>query len=163
MSYFNQHLRGHNLKEAVEAAQETFDRLGLEFDSVICRGNSGLLFASAFGMMAEKNILINRKRTDNSHSDNLIEGERDGVSRILIVDDFISSGDTVREIFSAVRQKFDMDKVEIVGVYLYSRNFGDRHYVANLEDREAPVRHKVPVITEGSEKLIPIEGCSSLC
>lgn len=163
MSYFNQHLRGHNLKEAVSAAQETFERIGLEFDSVICRGNSGLLFASAFGMMAEKNILINRKRTDNSHSDNVIEGETSGVRRVLIVDDFISSGETVREIFSAMKRILDMDKVEVVGVYLYSRNFGNRHYVANIEDLMAVERYKVPVITEGTQDLNLPENPSSLC
>lgn len=152
MTYFNQHLDGKNLKEAVEAARERLAKV--EFDTIACRGNSGLLFASALGMVMEKKILIVRKATDNSHSQNSVEGERMGTTKILIVDDFISTGETMKEIHAKVSDAIS-DTVEFVGIYLYGRTwaldrkFSFTEYWASIQD----VTKLVKVMTAGSKSV----------
>lgn len=140
MSYFNQYLEGKTLKQTVKAAAERLKKVN--FDTIVCRGNSGLLFASALGVEMEKNILIVRKKTDNSHSVNIVEGEKSSVRKVLIVDDFISTGETVREIHKQVKLALP-NGVKFSAIYLYSRD-GAKERKFDMVKREYDGDKKIP-------------------
>jgi adenine/guanine phosphoribosyltransferase-like PRPP-binding protein len=68
----------------------------LEFDAIACRGLSCLLIAPIVAMRLNKTLIIIRKG-EKTHSTRVLEGDH-GAKQYLILDDFIDSGDTVREI-----------------------------------------------------------------
>lgn len=153
MTYFDSHLTGRTLRDAAEAAAK---RLATEeFDAIMCRGNSGLLFASALGMVMDKYILIVRKTTDNAHSSKKIEGNTWNTRKILIVDDFISSGATMHEIYKEFLANDDLQRngAEIVGIYVYERDWmTDRKFDFKKDgDYYADTLQTVRVMTKSSE------------
>ena len=92
------------------------------FDSIVCRGKSGMLAAGYLSVVLEKDIVLIRKSTRNTHTSDLVE-YRNMPKRYIIVDDFISSGATMQNIL----QKMDMffPKAELVAIVLYD---GDEEY-----------------------------------
>lgn len=63
--------------------------------AVIVRGNSGVSCAFAALMIADFNLCLLRKRCDNSHGSPLEGPDGFSFEKYIILDDFISSGDTV--------------------------------------------------------------------
>jgi len=77
--------------------------MGLRFDAIACRGVSGLLIAPGVALRLNKTLLKVRKKKEEAHSSFLVEGDR-GAKRYIILDDFIESGDTVKEIAKAIHK-----------------------------------------------------------
>ena len=76
--------------------------MGLRFDAIACRGVSGLLIAPIVAMRLNKTLLIVRKK-EETHSHFEVEGNH-GAKHYIILDDFIESGDTVKEIAKAIHK-----------------------------------------------------------
>lgn len=67
-------------------------------DAVVVTGKSGMSVAFAAMMFADLPLVVVRKRGENSHG-SMVEGvEGLVVRKYIILDDFVSSGDTVRTI-----------------------------------------------------------------
>lgn len=116
MSYLARYLSGEKLKERVELIEEIFPYKDLDFDTIAVRGNSGLLLGSILAYKWNKDIIIIRKTEEASHGTG-VEGW--GINQnILIVDDFIESGNTVRTVCDKVLNH--CDSPTIVGIILYS-------------------------------------------
>ena len=96
---------------------------GVEFDTIVCTGISGIIFAVPLAQRLNKKIAIVRKDRDGTHSNNEIESNcfKGEFGRCLIVDDLVSSGATVKRIKRIVRK--NSPKVKFVGVYLYNDNY----------------------------------------
>lgn len=75
------------------------DRLTCEdFDAIAFRGMSGALIAPTVALLMDKNLLMVRKPEDsNNHSGRDVEGDT-AARRYVIIDDLVSSGNTVRTI-----------------------------------------------------------------
>ena len=73
---------------------------GLEYDTIACRGVSGLLVAPILARLAKKHLVVSRKDNDDSHHGAKLDG-RIG-DKILIIDDFMSSGETVGATIRAI-------------------------------------------------------------
>lgn len=91
-----------------------------EFESIAFRGMSGALLAVPLIHSLRKTMLMCRKPEDTTHSydgktqrTGRVEGDR-AVKRYVIVDDFVASGTTVREIVAAV--KLFAPEAECIGV-----------------------------------------------
>jgi orotate phosphoribosyltransferase-like protein len=72
-----------------------------QFDSIAFRGISGALTAPILAYMLRKNVLVIRKSPEEegySHSGHEVEGDMHA-QRYVIVDDFVSTGKTITEIF----------------------------------------------------------------
>ena len=69
---------------------------GDDFDAIAVRGLSGTLIAPVLALKLKKTLLVVRKGED-CHSSQTVEGDY-GARSYVIVDDFVSSGRTVRAI-----------------------------------------------------------------
>jgi adenine/guanine phosphoribosyltransferase-like PRPP-binding protein len=72
----------------------------LDFDTIAFRGLSGALLAPVIAMKMGKELIAVRKG-EKCHSYRMLEGNT-AVERYVIVDDFVSCGDTVRAILDEV-------------------------------------------------------------
>lgn len=124
------------LKGQVSAAEMLL--ADVEFDTIVCTGVSGIVFATPLAMSLEKRLLIVRKDNESSHGEYRAEGSLG--RRWLFVDDFVSSGDTFRRVVSSVesiceglwypkswgegrRARIEWD-THCIGMYLYQRDGG---------------------------------------
>lgn len=89
-----------------------------EYDALAFRGMSGCLYAAPLAYKLGKPTIMVRKIDQLSHAGSLTEGPRNA-KRYIIVDDFISSGDTMAAIIEAV-QKF-APEAECLGILLANR------------------------------------------
>jgi orotate phosphoribosyltransferase len=74
-----------------------------EYDAIAVRGISGLMLGPTLSVLCDKSLIVVRKHDEDRHSTNVCEGDR-GAKRYIIVDDFISDGDTVRAIYKDIKE-----------------------------------------------------------
>lgn len=86
----------------VDNLVELIKSTNVQFDTIVFRGNSGTLIAPVIASRLGKEILMVRKPNDKSHSFSLLEGNCD-IKKYIIIDDFMDTGETIREILSAVK------------------------------------------------------------
>jgi len=116
MSYLDDFLKGKQISKAVATAEKRLQ--GIQFDAIAVRGNSGLLIGAPLAAHLNKNIMIVRKKGERSHSMRDVEGWQHARQRVLLVDDFIETGSTLKYMYRKI-----MDycvEPEVVGVYLYN-------------------------------------------
>jgi orotate phosphoribosyltransferase len=106
------------VKDATNAIRD------LHFDAIAFSGMSGALVAPSVAMALRKPMILARKPTDDSHAGKgVVEGALDAETYIII-DDFMSSGDTIRRIHTSVvktaaEHPYRPHKIICVGIYLY--------------------------------------------
>lgn len=77
-----------------------------DFDAIAFRGLSGALVAPIVAREMKKTLLcVRREIGETGHSVHGVEGDL-AARRYVILDDFVSSGTTVRKIIQAVRKEF---------------------------------------------------------
>ena len=74
-----------------------------EFDAIAFRGLSGALSAIPMAHALDKTLIAVRKKGEDNHSDNGVEGDR-GARRYIIIDDTIFTGATVLAITRAIKK-----------------------------------------------------------
>lgn len=87
----------------------------IKFDAIAYTGASGSLIAPALAFRMNRGLILVRKEK-NTHSGSKVEGHID-VERYIIVDDFVTSGKTVKRIAREV--KAHCYQAKLVGVYEY--------------------------------------------
>lgn len=92
-----------------------------EFSAVAFRGMSGAVVAPGVAQRLNKDLIVVRKPHEINHSNMGVEGVE--CKAYVIIDDFIDSGTTIKEIRRAVRQEEIFGK--LVGIGLYKRNYPD--------------------------------------
>lgn len=117
-NYLRNSLDKDLLKKNLAWAITTMKKSKLDFDSIAVTGVSGLTFGSILAHRLNKNLIVVRKQTELTHSWCDIEGEKTG-KKYIIVDDQISSGDTVKSIITRLRDHLSFEKMNCVGLYLY--------------------------------------------
>jgi hypothetical protein len=93
------------------------------FEAIAFTGISGAAFAFPLSLQLNKPLICVRKRKDNTHYGDIVEGCTNATSYI-IVDDFIASGKTISRIMTQInrhRNDFGIkfQKPKLVGIYLY--------------------------------------------
>ena len=114
VSVLDPHARRVLVKDVIEALRP------IEFDAIAFRGLSGALVAPIVAYELDKTLLAVRKGESN-HSGHLVEGDYNA-RRYVIIDDIISSGDTVSAIHAAVAALVPGAKCVGVIRYLNSLN-----------------------------------------
>lgn len=94
----------------------------LDYDGFIGTGTSGALIAPVLAYATKKRVLLVRKSDDkSSHSSYPIVGDIDTFSlprRLVFVDDFVSSGTTLRNVQEALLRSFiPIHGVQLVAAY----------------------------------------------
>lgn len=88
----------------------------IQFDAIAFRGLSGAMIAPIVALRLNKSLLAVRKDGEKTHSCYKVEGDY-GARRYIILDDFISGGNTARAILAEV--KAAVPDAEFVGFYAY--------------------------------------------
>lgn len=137
--YLEKVMDPQNLPKVVRRFACVVRKSKIEFEAIAFRGMSGALVAPMLAHHMKKGLLVVRKPSEQSHGAK-VEGMIDA-ERYIIVDDFISSGKTVKEIQETIHhyRKAINEPVsaKCVGIFLYGR--GPRH--------------------TGSRTNVPVFGC----
>jgi orotate phosphoribosyltransferase len=105
-------------REAVEKTRRRITRL--EFDAVAFTGLSGSVIAGAVVSAMDKYLYCVRKSAENRHSEYQVEGPSTGL-RYVVIDDFISTGETIKRIIELVGAHTDGQATCVGGVSLARR------------------------------------------
>ena len=89
-----------SLRETVQRLSLAVPKMmrDLEADAIVVTGKSGISLAFALKMLIDVPVVVVRKKGENSHGSSI---EGDGftdVQKYIVLDDFVSSGATVRQI-----------------------------------------------------------------
>jgi adenine/guanine phosphoribosyltransferase-like PRPP-binding protein len=102
------------LEEKLKDAEEYLLQHLPPFEVIACRGVSGLMFATLLAYRMKKGLAIVRKPSESTHSCMAVEGCIPTYNdKWLIVDDFISTGNTVTQILNM------MGRHNLIGAYFY--------------------------------------------
>lgn len=146
----------------------------IKFDTIAFRGMSGALIAPVIADRLGKDVVMIRK-DDGNHSGYRVEG-RICAKNYIIIDDLISTGETLRLIIRTLNEKRDstIDHIpNCVGIFLYSDSRGDdgldcdgkvypvRAFYHNKEMTEMYYRGKLrkikpPTIKKANENTTPV-------
>lgn len=110
-------LAPHRLKRSIQLLVAAINRSGLRVPIAV-RGVSGFVVAGAVSAELGLPLVIVRKGTDGCHSDYLVEGPRE-LTDYIIIDDFLSSGDTIQAIYRDVASTYRPARVSLRGVFMY--------------------------------------------
>lgn len=119
-SYLDLALAKKQRKALLRNCVKLLRKSAVEFDAIAFRGMSGALIAPPVADLLGKHLIMVRKPGDQRHSSRLVEGE-DAITRYIIIDDFIRTGDTVRQVVKAVWENHTKD-AECVGVLVYNED-----------------------------------------
>jgi len=95
------------IQDAKKFIQEKTKETGVVPTGLISTGISGNTFATVLAYELDLDVVIVRKAGESSHANKTVEGLSVGrgvVNRLIIVDDFICSGDTIKRIISTVNK-----------------------------------------------------------
>lgn len=133
--YTKHFVRPESLRATIESCVTYLEhnKLTHAFDTIAFRGMSGAIVAPSVAMRLSKEVIMVRKPGESAHSSYNVEGNREA-RRVLIVDDFVNSGNTVRIIAEAVKtfvsESSVLGSVRIIGCLEY-RNLDEYPYDAN--------------------------------
>lgn len=92
-----------------------------QFDAIAFRGLSGALIAPLVAVRMKKHFLAVRKPSEKNHSTMKVEGDFDA-QRYIILDDFIDSGETIKEIITEINiayEKKGYERPQVAGLVMY--------------------------------------------
>lgn len=118
--------REMNFTKAVNALKK------VKFDTIVCAGVSGMIFAPTLAYLLKKQLVIVRKSKAGHHSDRLIEANcsEETVGKCVFVDDLIDTGETWRRVVKKTNSYF-CNRSEFVGAYLY--DYGNLYFKKYLD------------------------------
>lgn len=137
-NYFSEACHPELLKKLVLKIHRKIKRLKIKYDSIACRGMSGLIVAAPLSCIENKPITIIRKELKSvggeaQHHDYIRPAGFIGRSYIII-DDFIGTGDTIRAIVRQINNAFPQPKVECKAIILYSQDEYAGNFYCNDEE-----------------------------
>jgi adenine/guanine phosphoribosyltransferase-like PRPP-binding protein len=112
-SYLDTFLHPQEGAKYIDKAIKILSKYDDQYDSIAFMGMSGALFGPELSRRLNKHLIMVRKSTNDTHSSSLVEGYYKG-KNYIIVDDFIASGKTVRNIRKRIK-KFN-PKAKCVGI-----------------------------------------------
>ena len=127
------------LRDRIKAALPSFERLRrkVKFDVIAFTGSSGACIAFTLAYETEIPLLYVRKPGEKSHGSRIESNAGKTVKKYLIVDDFIDSGDTIRNIVKRIDRACSMREVNApkpVGVFLFDTSVSIPRKVSLNED-----------------------------
>ncbi len=106
-----------NFVNTVSMAARQIKKSGIKFDAIAVTGYSAATIGSAVAFALGKKIIVVRKESENRHSQNKVEGERE--QTYIFVDDFVSSGATLDRVI----ENAGLINCHCVGMYSYNYNY----------------------------------------
>ena len=154
-SYIAPLLNGHNLSVIVECMAKKIEKSKLVFDYIACRGVSGLMVASPLAIRLNKGIIVIRKGESCHGCQMEASPHPQRKSNYIILDDFFSSGNTLKEIMKGIDKHWNRGnytRLSIAGVAFYvqtKKDLVEKSYTHNEPKlkRLSDIIGNVPVIT----------------
>ena len=87
------------------------------FDVIACTGMSGLSFGPVLAYSMRKRLLLVRKSIKGNHATDIVEGYLRKGDRVLLVDDFTSSGATRDRMCEKIAEV--SLSLKVIGIYYY--------------------------------------------
>lgn len=108
------------LKQTVKETITALRRLKrvLSFEQIVCTGISGQSIAWPVGYITGIPVAVVRRKGERGHHGYDVE-HFDSTKKYIILDDFISEGNTVRHMVKTINKRFQVDTKNCVGIYLY--------------------------------------------
>jgi adenine/guanine phosphoribosyltransferase-like PRPP-binding protein len=113
-SHMRPYLTAESLQESLELAERVLATCHQCFDTIAFRGMSGAFLGPPLAMRFHKGMVMIRKDSDDSHSSMVTEGFT-GCNHYVIVDDFVSTKNTINRIIDTIYNKIGPETV-CVGV-----------------------------------------------
>ena len=133
--YFKSMLEPVGRNHCIDAIYQRL--LDVDFDTIVCTGVSGVSAGSILAFLLDKRLLVIRKENDDSHHGNRPSGWLSpNTSKVVIVDDFVCSGRTMKRIDEKLENLYD-GAIYIVGVALYEA------FISSDEDKSHSVAREV--------------------
>lgn len=110
-----------------------------EFDAIAFRGLSGALVTIPLAHILKKDIIVVRKPKDDEphHSWRMVEGLEPSGKRIIIVDDFVSTGRTIKAILEEIKKiSSPGNPCKFVGILLYNQETYSEEFTVKDVDIE---------------------------
>lgn len=129
-SYLESVMTPESYQRTLNRAIDKIERSNIQFDTIAFRGVSGAAIGFPLAALLNKNVLVVRKYEDNSHSRRGVEGNLVDGAKVLIVDDFIFSGQTIETIQNSLSDEFSGWNFhhKLVGIFLYTDVYRDMNY-----------------------------------
>lgn len=134
----------------------------IQIDTLMGMGNSGVYPLSTFCSALNLNPAICRKKTENCHSGFMIESLTDDFTNWGIVDDFISTGQTISNIIERVyleceKNGYNYSPPKVVLTYTGERGFS----AVCLKDQNT-CKVKIPIISVSDADVINLANLPPL-
>lgn len=120
------------------------------FEAIAVRGTSGMLFGPLLAHMTRKRLSVIRKPNESAHTSRTLEGVVEA-SRYVIVDDFVSTGQTVSKIVAGMAES--PFKPALAGLFTWNRESYDGWDLTNGDYGNAALWTGLPIV--GVAKLPP--------
>ena len=128
-AYMSAALRRKEIDESVEKCVTVLEKK--RFDTIAFRGLSGMLIGPIVAHWLGKEVIVIRKNSDN-HSNHTVEGHL-AAKKYVVLDDFIQTGETVREIINRVKEFSSV--AEVAGGVFYSQYDTPWYTAKTLKER----------------------------
>lgn len=160
--YFARAFKTKQLIEMSKVFEILLRYYDLKIDTLMGMGNSGVYPLSTFCSALNLNPAICRKKTDNSHSGFMIESLTDDFTNWGIIDDFISSGQTISNIIERVyleceKMGYNYSPPKVILTYT-----GERGFSAFCLNHKNHFRVKLPIISISDANTINIANLPPL-
>jgi adenine/guanine phosphoribosyltransferase-like PRPP-binding protein len=142
--YIEELLDPEHLDRIVREIITRLERENIEFDSIAFRGMSGALVSPSVATCLKKNLIIVRKGETTHAVDRVNYHRIKAPKRFIIIDDFVSSGDTLREILKKVFDKFENSVCVCIILYNSSHN------------RESSVKYMIREFEKSKDAMVII-------
>lgn len=148
-SHMRLYLTAESLRWKLGLAERALRVCSNKFDTIAFRGMSGAFLGPPLAMQLNKGMVLVRKGVDDSHANMSLEGVKH-VSRYVIVDDFVSTMATVKNIIDTVYRKIGP---EAVCIGILEVEYLDEKRVCAYEDDRKDILAYVDRITEHYDGL----------
>jgi adenine/guanine phosphoribosyltransferase-like PRPP-binding protein len=144
-------------KSRVVIIHEAIQQLSkVKFDTIVCRGRSGLAFGAPLAYLMNKELVIINKKGASSHDTSPVASAPNVEPiRAIVVDDFMASGETLNVIVEALKAKFP--SVQVVGVYFYKHYSPDGRRITNFRLKQIDglkILSRRPVYTNNNCNIV---------
>lgn len=119
--YLCRYINPGNLKDAIDSTVKAIEKSNIKFDTIACRGISGLLVSPAVCAKLGVPPSIVRKTTEGCHSGYNYEGLGTGEKiNFIVVDDGISTGSTLEKTIEEIKRV--NPEAKFVGFFGYNQS-----------------------------------------
>ena len=137
--YLREVLSGKALRKTVSRLFQAVKFSRISFDCIAFRGNSGAIVAPFLAEALGKGLILVRKNAHSSHSWETVEGSHRKNGRYVIVDDGVSTGDTIETISREISRAEKFHSMILVGIFLYAKGFSQYNLEKFVKDIDVPV------------------------